>query len=155
MPDQVVTPETPADRLEFIEEWLAQWLAGLPGVRAIVEDKVFPDAIPDDRLLPALIYTRRSTQRSGNQTGGDRLPEASFDVTCWVTGPTEKGKALRVAKAIRDPILATWLQGTKDRGQTISKATIENEFDVVSDPARGDDMAGVGRTLTLAIRYRE
>lgn len=155
MPDVVETPQTPADQYRFIEEWLVHWLLGLPELKAVVGDKVFPVAIPNDRELPAVVFTRRGTTRQGHQTADFGTPTGMWDVTCWVTGPNEFGSALAAAKAIREPILNTLLKLTRERGMSIRRVTVEDEFDAVADPAQGDDMAGVGRVLRLAIQYRE
>lgn len=77
-------------------------LAGSAGLAALVDGRIYPDAIPEDKPLPAVVHSRTATEPVLT-IGGIKLAEtATIAITAWSPTRTE-------AEAIADAI-ATALQ---------------------------------------------
>ena len=78
-------------------------LAAASGVTALVGNRIYPDDIPEDQAMPAIVFGRAGTE-DVDTIGGQRIGEfATLQIAAWaVTRTTAKA----VADAIRDALIA-------------------------------------------------
>lgn len=66
-----------------IEEALAARLTGDVGLTALVEDRIYPQVMPDDCPKPAMTYQRIDAPRIQTNEGTSGLVPARFQLTIW------------------------------------------------------------------------
>lgn len=80
-------------------------LSGSAGLAALVAARIYPDAIPEDIALPAVVYSRASTDPVLSVSGQKFAETARFQVTAW--DKTRTGSAA-VAAQIETALLNAW-----------------------------------------------
>lgn len=65
------------------EELVNTTLTGAAAVTAIVSDRIFPDEIPQERPLPAIVYRRAGTDPRFTLNDTLALTRALMRVSCW------------------------------------------------------------------------
>jgi hypothetical protein len=68
-----------------IEEGLVAQLIGDAGVSTIVGSKVHPGHVPQGEDLPAIVYTRISSEREVELDGPSNFVKVHIRVDCWHT----------------------------------------------------------------------
>mgnify|MGYP000949950111 CR=1 FL=1 len=58
-------------------------LAAAAGLTALVSTRIYPDAIPEDSALPAVVYSRASTDPVLSVSGQKFAETARFQITAW------------------------------------------------------------------------
>lgn len=80
-------------------------LAAAPGLTALVSTRIYPDAIPEDSVLPAVVYSRASTDPVLSVSGQKFAETARFQITAWDKTRTSSAA---VASQIEAALLAAW-----------------------------------------------
>lgn len=73
-------------------------LSGAAGVTAIVSDRIYPDVLPQDKPLPAVVYARSGTEYL--HTLGTPAVASSATIEIWCFGMTRPD-----AEALGDAVL--------------------------------------------------
>ena len=122
------------------EQALFELLTHDAGVSAIVGDRVYPVRLPDEVVLPAMVYAKVSCIRYASHGGPSKLASSRFQLDCYSADYLE-AKRLALAAVVA-------LHGKK--GGDIQAAFNDNETDGFS----ADD--GVFRvTADILIWHRE
>lgn len=58
-------------------------LTGRAGLVALVSDRIYPDAIPESRALPSVVFIRSSTAPTYTIGGALACEDAHFMITSW------------------------------------------------------------------------
>lgn len=74
-------------------------LSGWPGLAAVVGNRIYPDAIPENQALPAVVYVRASTAPTRTIGGLLVCEDIRFSLTAWA-------KSREAAAAVADQISA-------------------------------------------------
>jgi len=74
-------------------------LSGRAGLVALVGDRIYPDAIPEEKALPAVVFLRASTAPVHTIAGALVCEDVHFAITAWATGRN-------AAEAVADEIAA-------------------------------------------------
>lgn len=64
-------------------------LAASSGLAALVADRIYPDAIPEDKALPAVVYSRTATDPVLTIHGTKVAETAALSITAWSQTRTE------------------------------------------------------------------
>lgn len=67
----------------LIEEAIRAHLIADAGVAAIAAGRIYPEALPQEPVYPAIVYHRVGTGRSIHMGGADGLADARFQFDCW------------------------------------------------------------------------
>lgn len=95
------------------EEDLFAMLSTFPGLQAEVGENVFPDVIPEDNALPAVVYARIDTNTI-NTIGGARVAEdVRFRIEAWAETRTR-------AEAVADQMALALQAG----GETVDNRSV-------------------------------
>jgi len=123
-----------------IERTLYDLLRQDAGVSATVADRIYPVRLPDEVILPALVYLKASCIRYASHGGPSKLASSRFQLDCYAEDYLEAKRLALAAVAA--------LHGRK--GGDIQAAFNENETDGFSP----DD--GIFRvTADVLIWHRE
>lgn len=122
------------------EQALFELLTHDAGMSAIVGDRVYPVRLPDEVILPALVYMKASCIRYASHGGPSKLASSRFQLDCYSADYLEAKRLALAAVAA--------LHGKK--GGDIQAAFNDNETDGFS----ADD--GIFRvTADILIWHRE
>lgn len=80
-------------------------LTAASGLTALVSTRIYPDILPEETALPAVVYTRTGTQTITTIHGGNMGEFADLQINAW-------GKTRASAAAVADQIDAA-LQSAK------------------------------------------
>lgn len=80
-------------------------LSAASGLTALVDTRIYPDAIPEDSTLPAVVYGRASTDPVLSISGQKFAETARFQITAWDKTRTSSSA---VAAQIEAALLASW-----------------------------------------------
>jgi len=84
-----------------VEETLFGYLSAAPAVAALVEDRIYPVKLPDEVILPALVYSKASCLRYASHGGASGLASSRFQLDCYSADYLEaKRVALAAVKAL-------------------------------------------------------
>lgn len=72
-------------------------LSGLAGLTTLVSTRIYPDAIPENVALPAVVYVRANTTPYYNIGGYLLAEDVKFAITAWAESRTN-------AEAVADQI---------------------------------------------------
>jgi hypothetical protein len=72
-------------------------LSGSAGIGALVSTRIYPDAIPEDQALPALVFARTGTESIIALDGSKIAETARLSISAWATTRTS-------AEAIADAV---------------------------------------------------
>lgn len=76
-------------------------LSANTALAAIVGARIYPDAIPEDQALPAVVYQRASTAPISTIHGSAIAEDVRFSITAWAkTRATADGAADAIAAAL-------------------------------------------------------
>jgi len=105
-----------------VQEALVQILTADGAVHDLVGDRVYPAAVPQGGVLPAVAYKRISNMRVYSHGGDSHLARPRFQLDCVAESYSE---AVRVAEAV-----TTALSGYRgDEVVRVEATFIENEMD--------------------------
>lgn len=65
------------------ETQLYSALSGLAGLTEIVSTRIYPDAIPEGKLLPAVVFMRASTTPTHTINGALICEDVRFSISSW------------------------------------------------------------------------
>ena len=82
-------------------------LAAAAGLTALVSTRIYPDAIPEDAALPAVVYSRIGTEPVVSVSGSYFGETAQIDITAWAATRTA---AAAVGDQIKAALLASGQQ---------------------------------------------
>lgn len=85
------------------EQQLYAALAGHAPLTAIVSTRIWPDVIPEDGVLPAVVYARMSTEPVVTLNGVLEAEFAEMSIGCWAIS---RGAADAAADAVIAALLA-------------------------------------------------
>jgi hypothetical protein len=124
-----------------VEQLLYTRLTTDIGVAALVGTRVYPLILPQDPILPAVVYRRISTGEFHTHDEAGGLRESRVQVDCLAQ--TYAG-----AKQIATAVLSS-LNGWLDRDNDILACLLQNEFEVY------EDITGISRIIIdFMIKYR-
>jgi len=105
-----------------LEEALTLYLLGYPGLAALIDDKLYPDELPQRIKLPAVIYSKISDVKDHTLAGQNRLERPMFQFTAFASTKT-------AARAIANQLKAALcdFQGMMS-GLEVQYIKLENEF---------------------------
>lgn len=103
-----------------LESKLFALLPAHAGLGALIAGRFYPIALPQSPTLPAVVYSRISTQRTYSQSGFSNLSRPRFQFDCWAE--TYLGLL-----ALVEQLIAALESLT---GDGISVAFVENEIDI-------------------------
>lgn len=112
-----------------IEEVIVTKFTAHVGLSALIDERVYPNQLPQRPTLPAVVYTRISTLFYQTRDSSS-LERPRFQFDCW---SDSYGGARAVAQQLR-AALPTLRQASSPR---IDAALLENDQDILeADPAR-------------------
>ena len=77
-------------------------LSGAAGITALVSNRIYPDAIPEEVALPALVFSRLSTEPVVSISGQKFAETVRFQITAWgVTRTAADAVAVQVENALQ------------------------------------------------------
>lgn len=137
----------------MIEEALYSRMTAHAGLAALVGTRVYPDQLPQNPTLPAVVYQRIDTRRESAMGADAPIGFPLFQVTGWAKeagGKSARKNALELAVQIRAALQR--YRGTP-AGQTteILDCFVVDERDAYDDAERG--LRGV--QLDFSVRHRE
>lgn len=93
-------------------------LTGNAGLSTLIAARLYPDALPQGAVLPAIVYQRVSTPRTQvlGATQAVAVSRPRFQFSCWATSASG---ALAVCAALRTALLATSYPVTLDSEYTL------------------------------------
>lgn len=109
-------------------------LSGAPGLTALVGARIYPDAIPEDAVLPAVVYARASTEPVLSVSGHKFAETARLTISAWAKTRTS---AAAVGDQVEAALLAAW-QPALDRSSVFDgevglyAATVASDWFTVS-----------------------
>ena len=127
-----------------IEESMVAYLATVTAVTTLVGTRVYPCALPQDPVLPAVVYQRTGATRDRSGSGPTNLVEATYMLTVW--GETYSS-AKAVARVVRDA-----LDGAAGPWSGVELGLAQ------ADDTRDDynsDLFLYGAAVELTIQYKE
>lgn len=80
-------------------------LSGAAGLTALVGTRIYPDAIPEDATLPAVVYARAGTEPVLSVSGQKFAETARLTVSAWAKTRTAAAAA---GDQIEAALLAAW-----------------------------------------------
>lgn len=111
------------------EEGLFFYLDNHAGLSREVDDRIYPSLLPQDPVLPAVVYHRISTPREF-ELQNSFLPHPRFQFDCWA-------EDFQRAKAVGEQVrLALDLYKGLMGDYTVQTVIIEDEMDLY-EPERG------------------
>ena len=87
-----------------VEDTLYTTLSGNAGIAALVSTRIFPDAIPEDKALPAVVYSRTGTDPYPSLSGADFGADITLNIQSWAKTRTQ---ADQIGGAIEAALLGT------------------------------------------------
>lgn len=109
-------------------------LSGAAGLTALVGNRIYPDAIPEDAALPAVVYARASTEPVLSVSGQKFAETARLTISAWAKTRTAAAAA---GDQIEAALLAAW-QPALNRSSVFDgevglyAATVESDWFTVS-----------------------
>lgn len=109
-------------------------LSSAAGLTALVGTRIYPDAIPEDAVLPAVVYARTSTEPVLSVSGQKFAETARLSVSAWAKTRTAAAAA---ADQIEAALLAAW-QPASNRSSVFDgevglyAATVDSDWFTVS-----------------------
>ena len=101
------------------EEYVFGILSADAGVAALVGDRVFPELIPEELPVPAIVYLRASTEPITTIHGPTVGEFVTFGIQCWAKTSEDSGK---VADAVEAAIKAAG-EAPSNRLSSVDDAT--------------------------------
>ncbi len=108
----------------MIEDALFSRLSGFAGLTSLVGTRIYPVQLPQDVTLPAVVYTRISSEREVAMGKDPGIARPRFDVSAWAT-TFDSSRA--IAEQIR--LALERFRGT-EAGIVIQDIFVEAENDV-------------------------
>lgn len=106
------------------EELVVATLNAAPAVTALVGDRIFPDEIPQERSLPAIVYRRAATDPRFTLNDTLAATRALMRLSCWSTSRLQ-------AETIGDAAIAA----------LVAQKIMPVGRDGFSDPETGEEAA--------------
>lgn len=105
-----------------LEEALTSYLLGYPGLAALIDDKLYPDELPQGIKLPTIIYSKISDVKDHTLVGQNRLESPMLQFTAFAETKT-------AARAIANQLKAALcdFQGMMS-GLEVQYIKLENEI---------------------------
>ncbi|WP_128426290.1 tail completion protein gp17 [Gudongella oleilytica] len=86
-----------------IEEALTSYLLGFPELAALIDDKLYPDELPQGIKLPAVLYSKISDVKDHTLVGQNRLESPMLQFTAFAgTKPAARAIANQLKAALCD-----------------------------------------------------
>jgi hypothetical protein len=106
----------------FIEEAFTAYLLAHPGLKALINDRFYPDELPQGTVLPAVSYIKISDVKDHTLTGQSKLENPIFQFTTFAyTKKVTKEVAEQLKAALSD------YQGIMS-GVEVQHIKLENEM---------------------------
>lgn len=107
----------------MFKEDLTAFLKNNAGVNALVSGRIYPQTLPQNVVLPAIVYSQISSVRGSSHSGTSGFASCRFQVDIWATTYYQ---ASTVANAVR-----TALDNYKGvmGSSNVGSAFLENELD--------------------------
>lgn len=117
----------------IVEEALAARLEGFAGLSALVADRIYPLALPQEPTPPAVVFLKVSGPRDLTQSGASGLVNPRFQVDAWAA---TYSSAKAVAEQVRLALIG--FSGTMGgaSGVYVSGVNLDNERDLYEDETR-------------------
>ena len=87
------------------ETQLYSVLSGAAGLTALVGTRIYPDSIPEDVVLPAVVYSRASTEPVVSVSGQKFAETAHLAISAWAKTRTA---AAAIGDQIEAALLSAW-----------------------------------------------
>lgn len=109
-------------------------LSGAAGLTALVGNRIYPDAIPEDAALPAVVYARASTDPVLSVSGQKFAETARLTLTAWAK---TRASAAAVGDQIEAALQSLWQPAINrssvfDGEVGLYAATVETDWFTVS-----------------------
>lgn len=105
-----------------IEEAFTAYLLNYPGLKALINNKIYPEEIPQGVTLPAVFWIKVSDVPEHTLTGQSEVEEPIYQFTAQANSKgTVKPVAEQIKKALSD------YQGIMS-GITVQKIELQNKF---------------------------
>lgn len=124
-------------------------LAAATAVTAIVNDRIYPVALPQDRPRPAITFSREKSGHDHNLKKASGTSLATIRVNSW--GDKYKDAAA-LSEAVR--VAMQGFSGTAD-GVKIDCMTLMDDYDEFVQPQDGSDKGIFAVVFEFHIRYQE
>jgi len=111
-----------------VDEVIYSLLHDNPGVAAIVGVRIYPQELPQESALAALVYERTSLDHIRSNEGATGLATALYDVTSWAESFVAARLLADAARLALDGYSGT--VGTVKIGFIM----LENELDILEEP---------------------
>jgi hypothetical protein len=107
-----------------------EYLRNIPAVAAVVGSRIYPDKLPQNPVLPAVVYQRVGGIRQTLYCGTDGLVDGNYQLDIY-------GKTRATTKDASDAVFNALIDYSGMMGATIVKdCTLSTDFDSV-DPEPG------------------
>ncbi|NBW11862.1 MAG: DUF3168 domain-containing protein [Caulobacteraceae bacterium] len=131
-----------------IAEAVCQYLLATGAITALVGTRIYPDDLPNNCTMPAIVYREVSDVESYHMQGADGLSSARIQVDSY-------GASAASANAVRRVVRST-MQGkqTTMGGVHVRNCFVENANGVALAPNDGADVWRYIRSIDLMITYQ-
>ena len=91
------------------------YLQSVPGVVSLVGSRIYPNALKQAAIMPAIVYQDISTKPNYSHGGDSGLDDALYQFTCWATTPLLAAQLAAQVRSAFGAVTAT-VSGVKFTG---------------------------------------
>jgi hypothetical protein len=143
--------QAPADSTQntTIETAIYSILTGNADVAALVFTQVYPNILPQNTALPAIVYQQVSGVRDYTSDGADGLVNSRYQLNCFAN---TYAKAKELFEAVRKAVsgYVGWVNGREIKG-----IFVENEEDIPNLIPEAEQITMYGKKLDAVIWFEE
>ena len=132
-----------------VDDAIYSRLSGNSAVRAIVDDRIYPDRTPQDTALPKIVFTTISQGRAPNTSGASGVTNPRIQIDCWADS---NAGAFALADAVR--LALDGYRGTV-ASVVIRSCFLDSERKAIVEPRDGGEQRIYGRSLDFNIWHLE
>ena len=126
-------------------------LLSYSGVSTLIGTRLYPSALLQGCTLPAVVYTKLSTQREHSMSNVTKLAHATYQFDCY---SNDKDEADSVSKAIQDSGICSY-QGTTEGIVFCGVEIPSGEYDGDESPTNGNQAHRYITSFDLQVHYQE
>jgi hypothetical protein len=126
-------------------------LLSYSSVSALIGTRMYPSALLKGCTLPAVVYTKLSTQREHSMSDVTKLAHATYQIDCY---SLTKDEADTVSKTIQDSGICSY-QGTTAGIYFCGTEIPSGEYDGDESPTDGNQEHRYITSFDLQVHYQE
>jgi hypothetical protein len=113
-----------------IEPGFVSYLSGIPGLAALVSNRLYPQRLPESVTMPAIAYRRVSGERMMSHSGPSGVASPRYQMECWGMSYAEAKQVAEQVRIALDgykglmgsvPVQGTFVDDDRDRYDSVTK----------------------------------